>query len=61
MKVRSRPLPTQLSCFAAALLACPPASAPLAQLGKWFTWFVLVAFLTSAVFWVTRLNKVRVL
>lgn len=28
------------------------------QLTKWFTWFVLVAFLTSAVFWVTRLNKV---
>jgi len=28
------------------------------QLTKWFTWFVLVAFLASAVFWVTRLNKV---
>lgn len=28
------------------------------QLTKWFTWFVLVAFITTAVFWVTRLNKV---
>lgn len=35
-----------------ALLCCM-------QLTKWFTWFVLVAFLTTAVFWVTRLNKVR--
>lgn len=35
------------------------AAVGIAQLTKWFTWFVLVAFLTSAVFWVTRLNKVR--
>lgn len=29
------------------------------QLGKWFTWLVLPAFLLTAAFWVTRLNKVR--
>jgi hypothetical protein len=28
------------------------------QLSKWFTWLVLPAFLFTAVFWVTRLNKV---
>jgi hypothetical protein len=30
----------------------------LLQLSKWFTWLVLPAFLFTAVFWVTRLNKV---
>jgi hypothetical protein len=29
------------------------------QLSKWFTWLVLPAFLFTAVFWVSRLNKVR--
>jgi hypothetical protein len=33
---------------------------PPLQLGKWFTWLVLLAFLTTAIFWVTRLNKVCV-
>jgi hypothetical protein len=31
----------------------------MSQLTKWFTYIVLPAFLFSAVFWVTRLNKVR--
>ena len=27
------------------------------QLGSWFTWVMLLAFILTAVFWVTRLNK----
>lgn len=29
------------------------------QLGNWYTWVVLPVFTFAALFWVTRLNKVR--
>jgi hypothetical protein len=30
------------------------------QMGNWYTWVVLLMFLGTAVFWISRLNKVPV-
>ena len=29
------------------------------QFGNWYTWVTIICFLTTAGFWVTRLNKVQ--
>ncbi len=39
-------------------VGCVPVPSP-SQLGNWYTWLVLPLFFVTAVFWITRLNKVR--